>query len=128
MPAAGDYHVVVFEREPAPELRAIYDATAPRVEYAALVAHGDPAPAPVDAAGFRRARARIPEFAPVRVRLGYERGLREGAELLAASWRDLALAVVVADAPPFDARLALRRDVPRGAIAVARSRGRSRSP
>ena len=119
---------MVFVAEISAELRTVYDATAPRAEYAELIANGEAVPSRFDAADFRRARSRIGELAPVRVRLGYEPGLRGGAELLAATWRDYGLAIAVAHAPPFDARLVRRAELPRGAVGVARSRGQSRRP
>jgi hypothetical protein len=113
--------VVVFQRGGSlarlPEVRRVYDETADRADYQALVPEfaappaenlsdrGEPdARAAVLAA--RRARRRIPRLPRVAVRFAApaDRALAYGTSLLVASWRDVGLGAVLGGGRP-DARL-----------------------
>lgn len=108
--------VVVFKPSVPAEARSVYDDTANRADYQALVsefeappaeslaAHGQPSAAQATVA-LREGRKRIPSLGHVAVRFAepFDPTLAYGTNLLVASWRDLGLAAVVGK--PADARL-----------------------
>jgi hypothetical protein len=109
--------VVSFAAGVSPELRSVYDDTADRADYQALVTefaappaedlreHGRPN-AGKAAIALREARKRIPGLPRVAVRFApsADPTLDYGTNLLVASWRDLGLGAVVGGGPA-DARL-----------------------
>jgi hypothetical protein len=108
--------VVLFDREVGPELRSVYDDTADRADYQALVPEFEAPPAEslvergkpsaAEAAiALREARKRIPSLPRVAVRFAEpaDPTLAYGTDLLVAAWRDLGLGAVTAARP--DARL-----------------------
>jgi hypothetical protein len=101
---------VVFSPEIPPEVRAVYDDTADRADYQALVPEFEAAPAEslgnrgkpsaADAAiALREARKRIPSLPRVAVRFREpsDPTLAYGLNLLVAAWRDLGLGAVIGD-------------------------------
>ena len=77
-----------------PRLRSVYDRTADRSDYDALVPeYAAPAAGSVDPADFRRARNRVRALPRVRVPIAVPRDpdLEYGARLLVAAWRDIGL-------------------------------------
>jgi hypothetical protein len=108
--------VVLFDREVSPELHSVYDDTADRADYQALVPEFEAPPAEslaergkpsaADAAiALREAKKRIPSLPRVAVRFAEpaDPTLAYGTDLLVAAWRDLGLGAVTAARP--DARL-----------------------
>jgi hypothetical protein len=104
--------VVVFTPDVPAELRRVYDDTADRADYQALVPEfaappaetlserGTPSAAKA-AIALREARKRIPSLPKlaVRFRRPADPTLTYGADLLVASWRDLGLGAVVGGKP-----------------------------
>jgi hypothetical protein len=103
---------VVFDPGVRSGLRRVYDDTADRADYQALVTEfaappaeslgerGKPSAAPA-ALALREARKRIPSLPQVAVRFAAsdDETLAYGTDLLVASWRDLGLGAVVGDPP-----------------------------
>jgi hypothetical protein len=107
--------VAIFERAVPPEVRRVYDATADRADYQALVPEFEAPPAenlvdrgPPKATAaviaLREARKEIPSLPRVAVRFARpaDPDLAYGLDLLVAAWRDLGLGAVVGGPP--DAR------------------------
>jgi hypothetical protein len=104
--------VVVFDRTVPPEVRRVYDATADRADYQALVPEFEAPPAesltdrgPPKASAaviaLREARKKIPSLPKIAVRFAgpADPDLAYGLNLLVGAWRDLGLGAVVG-APP----------------------------
>jgi hypothetical protein len=104
--------VVVFDRAVPTEVRHVYDATADRADYQALVPEFEAPPAesltdrgPPNASAaviaLREARKEIPSLPRIAVRFAppADPDLAYGLDLLVAAWRDLGLGAVVG-APP----------------------------
>lgn len=100
--------VVVFDRTVPPEVRQVYDATADRADYQALVPEFEAPPAesltdrsPPKASAaviaLREARKKIPSLPKIAVRFAdpVDPDLSYGLNLLVAAWRDLGLGAVV---------------------------------
>jgi hypothetical protein len=100
--------VVVFSPDVPAEVRGVYDDTADRADYQALVAEFEAPPAEdlgnrgkpsaADAAiALREARKRIPSLPRVAVHLAESNDptLAYGTNLLVAAWRDLGLGALV---------------------------------
>jgi hypothetical protein len=128
--------VVLFDREVSPELRRVYDDTADRADYQALVPEFEAPPAEsldergkpsaADAAiALREARKRIPSLPRVAVRFANpaDPTLAYGMNLLVAAWRDLGLGAVTGGGA--DARLErLLAPYPRPRALIALARGK----
>ena len=104
--------IVVFDRSVPPEVRRVYDATADRADYQALVPEFEAPPAenladrrPPKASAaviaLREARKEIPSLPRIAVRFSRPRDpdLAYGLDLLVGAWRDLGLGAVVGDPP-----------------------------
>jgi hypothetical protein len=104
--------VVVFDRAVPTEVRHVYDATADRADYQALVPEFEAPPAesltdrgPPKASAaviaLRDARKEIPSLPKVAVRFARpaDPDLSYGLDLLVAAWRDLGLGAVVGGPP-----------------------------
>ena len=129
--------VVVFHRRIGADLRSVYDASADRADYQALVPEFEAPPAESltergkpsasqAAIALRAARKRIPALPRVAVRFAEpaDPTLAYGTNLLVASWRDLGLGAVVGGAP-IDARLVrLLAPYPRPQALTAIARGK----
>jgi hypothetical protein len=86
-----------------PGLRSVYDRTADRADYDALVPeYAAPPAGSVDPAAFRRARSLVHSLPRVRVPIAAPRDpdLAYGARLLVAAWRDIGLYPVVVRRAP----------------------------
>jgi hypothetical protein len=129
--------VVFFDRKVGSELRSVYDDTADRADYQALVPefeappaesldeHGQPSAS--DAAiALREARKRIPSLPHVAVRFAEpaDPTLAYGTNLLVAAWRDLGLGATTGGGTA-DARLdRLFAPYPRSQALTALARGK----
>jgi hypothetical protein len=127
--------IVVFERAVPPEVRRVYDATADRADYQALVpefeappaeclADRGPPKATAAVIALRQARKRIPTLPRVAVHLARpaDPDVAYGLELLVAAWRDLGLGAVIGGPP--DARFErLLAPYPRAEALAAAVRG-----
>jgi hypothetical protein len=104
--------IAVFDRTVPPEVRRVYDATADRADYQALVPEFEAAPAesltnrgPPKASAaviaLRDARKEIPSLPRIAVRFAQpaDPDLSYGLDLLVAAWRDLGLGAVVGGPP-----------------------------
>jgi hypothetical protein len=104
--------VVVFDRTVPREVRQVYDATADRADYQALVPEfeappaeslADRSPPKASAAviALREARKRIPSLPKIAVRFANpaDPDLAYGLNLLVAAWRDLGLGALVGTPP-----------------------------
>jgi hypothetical protein len=104
--------VAVFDRSVPPKVRHVYDATADRADYQALVPEFEAPPAedlvhrsrPKASAAviaLREARKEIPSLPRITVRFARsaDPDLAYGLDLLVAAWRDLGLGAVVGGAP-----------------------------
>jgi hypothetical protein len=128
--------VVVFDRTVPPEVRQVYDATADRADYQALVPEFEAPPAesltdrsPPKASAaviaLREARKKIPSLPKIAVRFAdpADPDLSYGLNLLVAAWRDLGLGAVVG-APPSASFERLFAPYPRAEALPAAARGR----
>lgn len=104
--------IVVFDDTVPPEVRHVYDATADRADYQALVPEFEAPPAEsltdrsppkasVAVIALREARKEIPSLPRIAVRFARpaDPGLAYGLDLLVAAWRDLGLGAVVGGKP-----------------------------
>jgi len=104
--------IVVFDDTVPPEVRHVYNATADRADYQALVPEFEAPPAesltdrsPPKASaaviGLREARKEIPSLPHIAVRFAppADPDLAYGLDLLVAAWRDLGLGAVVGGKP-----------------------------
>jgi hypothetical protein len=127
--------VVVFDRTVPPEVRQVYDATADRADYQALVPEFEAPPAesltdrnPPKASAaviaLREARKKIPSLPKIAVRFAEpaDADLSYGLNLLVAAWRDLGLGAVVG-APPSARFERLFAPYPRAEALPAAARG-----
>jgi len=128
--------VVFFDRKVESQLRSVFDDTADRADYQALVPEFEAPPAESlsergkpsasDAAiALREARKRIPSLPRVAVRFAEpaDPTLAYGTNLLVAAWRDLGLGAVTSGSA--DARLArLLAPYPRPQALIALARGK----
>ncbi len=127
--------VVVFDRTVPPEVRQVYDATADRADYQALVPEFEAPPAesltdrsPPKASpaviALREARKKIPSLPKVAVRFAEpaDPDLSYGLNLLVAAWRDLGLGAVVGK-PPSASFERLFAPYPRAGALPAAARG-----
>ncbi len=127
--------IVVFDDTVPPEVRHIYDATADRADYQALVPEFEAPPAesltdrgPPKASAaviaLREARKEIPSLPRIAVRFSRPRDpdLAYGLDLLVGSWRDLGLGAVVG-APPVARFERLFAPYPQAAALPAAVRG-----
>ena len=127
--------IVVFDDTIPPEVRHVYDATADRADYQALVPEFEAPPAesltdrkPPKASAaviaLREARKEIPSLPSVAVRFSRPRDpdLAYGLDLLVAAWRDLGLGPVVG-APPAARFERLLAPYPKAASLPAAVRG-----
>ncbi len=129
--------VVVFEPSVPAELRRVYDDTADRADYPALVPEFDAPPAEdlvhrgapkasAAAIALREARKEIPSLPRVAVRFARpaDPDLAYALDLLVAAWRDLGLGAFTGGGPP-DARFErLLAPYPRPGALPAAVRGR----
>jgi hypothetical protein len=128
--------VVVFDRTVPPGVRQVYDATADRADYQALVPEfaappaeslTDRSPPKASAAviALREARKKIPSLPKVAVRFANpaDPDLAYGLNLLVAAWRDLGLGAVVG-APPSARFERLFASYPRAGALPAAAGGR----
>jgi hypothetical protein len=132
--------VVFFDRRVGPQLRSVFDDTADRADYQALVPEFEAPPAESlnergkpsasDAAiALREARKRIPSLPRVAVRFAEpaDPTLAYGTNLLVAAWRDLGLGAVTGRGA--DARLErLLAPYPRPQALTALARGKQVVP
>jgi hypothetical protein len=127
--------VVVFDRTVPPAVRQVYDATADRADYQALVPEFEAPPAesltdrsPPKASAaviaLREARKKIPSLPKIAVRFAEpaDPDLSYGLNLLVASWRDLGLGAVVGE-PPVARFERLFAPYPQAAALPAAARG-----
>jgi hypothetical protein len=127
--------IVVFDRTVPPEVRRVYDATADRADYQALVPEfeappagslADRSPPKASAAviALREARKEIPSLPGVAVRFARpaDPDLTYGLDLLVAAWRDLGLGAVVGG-PPAARFERLFAQYPQAAALPAAARG-----
>jgi len=127
--------IVVFDDTIPPEVRHVYDATADRADYQALVPEFEAPPAesltdrnPPKASAaiiaLREARKEIPSLPSVAVRFSRPRDpdLAYGLDLLVAAWRDLGLGPVIG-APPAARFERLLAPYPKAASLPAAVRG-----
>jgi hypothetical protein len=128
--------VVVFDRTVSPEVRQVYDATADRADYQALVPEFEAPPAesltdrsPPKASAaviaLREARKKIPSLPKIAVRFAdpADPDLSYGLNLLVGAWRDLGLGAVVGG-PPSASFERLFAPYPRAGALQAAARGR----
>jgi len=126
--------VVVFTPSIADELRQVYDDTADRADYQALVPEFEAPPAEdlsrlgqpsagAAAIALREARKRIPSLPKVEVRFAVpgDPTLAYGTNLLVAGWRDLGLGAVTGGGDASVARLAAPYPKRRALLELARS-------
>jgi hypothetical protein len=127
--------IVVFDDTVPPEVRHVYDATADRADYQALVPEFEAPPAesladrgPPKASAaviaLREARKEIPSLPRVAVRFSRPRDpdLAYGLDLLVGAWRDLGLGAVVG-VPPAARFERLLAPYPKAAALPAAVRG-----
>jgi hypothetical protein len=127
--------IVVFDDTVPPEVRHVYDATADRADYQALVPEFEAPPAesladrgPPKASAaiiaLREARKEIPSLPRVAVRFSRPRDpdLAYGLDLLVGAWRDLGLGAVVG-VPPAARFERLPAPYPKAAALPAAVRG-----
>jgi hypothetical protein len=129
--------VVFFDRRVGPQLRSVFDDTADRADYQALVPEFEAPPAEslsergkpsasAAAIALREARKRIPSLPRVAVRFAEpaDPTLAYGTNLLVAAWRDLGLGAVNSGGLA-DARLErLAAPYPRPQALIALARGK----
>jgi hypothetical protein len=126
----------VFDRTVPSEVRQVYDATADRADYQALVPEFEAPPAesltdrsPPKASAaviaLREARKKIPSLPKIAVRFAEpaDPDLSYGLNLLGAAWRDLGLGAVVGG-PPSATFQRLFAPYPRAEALPAAARGR----
>jgi hypothetical protein len=127
--------IVLFDDTVSPEVRHVYDATADRADYQALVTEFEAPPAesladrssPKASAAviaLREARKEIPSLPRIAVRFARpaDPDLAYGLDLLVAAWRDLGLGAVVGG-PPVARFERLDAPYPRAAALPAAVRG-----
>jgi hypothetical protein len=127
--------IVVFDSSLPAEVRRVYDATADRADYQALVpefeappaeslADRNPPKASAAVIALREARKEIPSLPRIAVRFSQPRDpdVAYGLDLLVAAWRDVGLGAVVGD-PPVARFERLFAPYPRAAALPAAVRG-----